>query len=289
MAYKPVVIIGAPRSGTNMLRDVLTQVSGVGTWPCDEINYIWRHGNIGCPTDEFSPDMARPSVRNYITRHFDKLAKTEKLQVVIEKTCANSLRVEFVDKVLPEARYVYLVRDGLDTVASAKLRWTAKLDIPYLARKVRYVPLSDFPYYGTRYFINRVYKMFSRDSRLAYWGPAIDGITDILKKLSLEEVCALQWQRCVERSDKAFEIIDPSRICRVSYEKFVANPVEELTRICGFIGVDLDVSKARELVRGVSAKSVGKGRQKLSQDKVEVVEKLIGSTLEKHGYINRDA
>ena len=42
---QPVVIIGAARSGTNMLRDVLVKLPGVGTWPCDEINYIWRHGN----------------------------------------------------------------------------------------------------------------------------------------------------------------------------------------------------------------------------------------------------
>ena len=43
------MIIGAARSGTNMLRDVLTSLDGVDTWPCDEINYIWRHGNIRWP------------------------------------------------------------------------------------------------------------------------------------------------------------------------------------------------------------------------------------------------
>jgi hypothetical protein len=34
----------APCSGANMLRDVLTLLPGVATWPCDEINYTWRHG-----------------------------------------------------------------------------------------------------------------------------------------------------------------------------------------------------------------------------------------------------
>ena len=32
--------------GHNMLRDVLTKLPGVATWPCDEINYIWRHGTV---------------------------------------------------------------------------------------------------------------------------------------------------------------------------------------------------------------------------------------------------
>ncbi|MDN5869901.1 MAG: sulfotransferase [Nitrococcus sp.] len=36
--YQPVVIIGAPRSGTNMLRYVLTPIPGVRTWRCAEIN-----------------------------------------------------------------------------------------------------------------------------------------------------------------------------------------------------------------------------------------------------------
>ena len=39
--FTPVIIIGAPRSGTNMLRDILTNFEGIETWPCDEINYIW--------------------------------------------------------------------------------------------------------------------------------------------------------------------------------------------------------------------------------------------------------
>ena len=112
---RPVVIIGAPRSGTNMLRDVLCRVPGLGTWPCDEINYIWRHGNVRYSSDEFTVDMARPIVRRSIQRRF---AEQQKLhRVVVEKTCANSLRVPFVDKVIPQARYVFIVRDGIDAVS----------------------------------------------------------------------------------------------------------------------------------------------------------------------------
>ena len=43
LANPPVIIIGAGRSGTNMLRDLLAQLPQFSTWPCDEINYIWRH------------------------------------------------------------------------------------------------------------------------------------------------------------------------------------------------------------------------------------------------------
>ena len=86
-SYKKIIIIGAPRSGTNMLRDLLCNIDGVGTWPCDEINYIWKHGNIGSLTDELSPVMATTSVIKYIRNQFNKFAHKEKLGFVVEKTC----------------------------------------------------------------------------------------------------------------------------------------------------------------------------------------------------------
>ena len=36
----PLIIIGAARSGTNIVRDTLVHVPGWKTWNCDEINLI---------------------------------------------------------------------------------------------------------------------------------------------------------------------------------------------------------------------------------------------------------
>jgi len=91
--YRPVIIIGAPRSGTNMLRDALTGVPGVSTWPCDEINYIWRHGNKRHPSDEFTPEMVTSDIRRYVNHRFDRVASRCHAHTVVEKTCANSLRM----------------------------------------------------------------------------------------------------------------------------------------------------------------------------------------------------
>ena len=72
-----ILIIGAPRSGTNMLRDILTTFDGVSTWPCDEINYIWRHGNVLYPSDEIPIDRATPDVKKYINKCFNKIRKIQ--------------------------------------------------------------------------------------------------------------------------------------------------------------------------------------------------------------------
>lgn len=284
-AYQPVVIIGAPRSGTNMLRDVLTALPGVGTWPCDEINYIWRHGNVRHPSDEFRVDMATAEVRRYIRGHFDRLASRRGLATVVEKTCANSLRVPFVQAVLPEARYLFIHRDGLDAVGSAMHRWTAGLDLSYVASKARFVPLSDLPYYGSRYLWNRVYRLLSRQGRLAFWGPKLDGMDALLARHTLEEVCALQWQRCVDAAARAFADMPEDRYLTVAYEDFVRDPAAGLERMADFLGLHRDAAAIGRAVQGISGRSIGKGRNALSGESRARLQRLVGDTLSRYGYV----
>ncbi|WP_240031490.1 sulfotransferase [Guyparkeria sp. SCN-R1] len=279
-----VIIIGAPRSGTNMLRDVLADLEGVATWPCDEINYIWRHSNVREPTDEFPADLAAPRAADYIRKQFDWVSRRYGAHTVVEKTCANSLRVPFVDAVVPEAKYIFIYRDGLDVVGSAVKRWKAELDIPYLARKARFVPLSDLPFYASRYLWNRVYRVISREERLAFWGPQFKGLDEALANHSLPEVCALQWQRCVELSEAAFSRMPEGKVARVSYEAFVNKPETELRRIADELGLTFGPDALGDAVKGVSPRSVGKGRDALDEDTAAAITSLVGDTLQRYGY-----
>lgn len=280
-----LIIVGAPRSGTNMLRDVLTSFDDIGTWPCDEINYIWRHGNVRYPSDEIPAERATPAVARYIRARFEDVRKEQGVSIVVEKTCANCLRIPFVDKVVPDAKYVYIYRDGIDATGSAKLRWTAKLDIPYILEKVRFVPKLDLPYYGLRYFWSRIYRFFSREKRLAFWGPKLDNMDEILQKHSLNEVCALQWQRCVDKADKDLAALGADKVLRVRYEDFVSDPVPELQRILDFLGYKADTEKVVAAVAGVSNKSLGKGRKALGDAEVARLEALTEETLRRYDYL----
>ena len=286
MSYQPIIIIGAPRSGTNMLRDVLCQFQKVGTWPCDEINYVWKHGNIGSETDEFSVDMVRPKVKEFIRKEFDNFASDNDLNFLVEKTCANSLRIPFIDQVIPEAKYIFIVRDGVDVVGSAAIRWKAKLDLSYIVKKVRYVPLLDIPYYALRYLGSRVYKFFSSEQRLSFWGPSYIGLYEDLKQHSLEEICALQWQRCVDLSEQAFYNMPENQVIKIKYEEFVNNPVEVLRQVLSQLGIQHTDDQLRESVIDVSAKSIGKGRQALNKVEIKAISELISDTLNRHDYKN---
>lgn len=282
-----VVIVGAPRSGTNMLRDVLTSLPTVATWPCDEINLMWRHGNRDEPSDELTREMARPAVRHYMRNQFDWVSRRYDAPVVVEKTCANSLRVEFVRAVLPTAKYVFITRDGLDATASAMERWHAPLDLGYAARKVRFVPRTDLLHYGRQFALKQVRRRRGRSTEhdtevSTWWGPKPVGYRELLSERPLDEVCALQWQACVERSMHGLEGLDEDQLLRVSYEDFVRSPVQQATRVANFVGVSGEVSKA---VAGVTPSSIGKGRARLGPNSVTRLERLVGATLQRvrHG------
>lgn len=282
--YESIIIIGAPRSGTNMLRDMLVTLPAVGTWPCDEINYIWRHGNLRHDSDEFIPEMATLKVQEYIRRQFQRLATSAELDTVVEKTCANSLRVGFVNRVLPDAKYIFIVRDGIDAVGSALRRWKASLDLPYILRKARYVPPVDLPYYASRYLLSHLYRLTSTESRLSSWGPKMDNLDELLSKYSLAEVCAFQWKACVENAERDFSTIPSGNILRVKYEEFVTNPVVEFARLASFINKHVPDSVNEYLIKNVRSNSVGKGREALGEGTTQKLTHLLDDTLKRYGY-----
>ena len=284
-----VIIIGAPRSGTNMLRDVLTGLQGFATWPCDEINFLWRHGNRGHASDELGREHATDEVTSFLHRQFDKISRKHGAHTVVEKTCANSLRVGFVAEAFPHAKYIFIRRDGVDAAASAMKRWNAPLDIPYTAKKSRYVPPSDVGYYGRRFVSDRVKgrgRARSVDAASTgvthWWGPKPDGFKDLQAQHALDEVCMIQWQRCVEASLAGFAALPNVQVHELVYEEFVGQPMLHLRRILAFLGRSdlMDDS----VVSGVSMHSVGRGRESLGPESVARLEALSHETLRKLGY-----
>ena len=212
------------------------------------------------------------------------ISEKYKSEIIIEKTCANSLRVPFVNTVLPDAKYIFIYRDGIDATGSAKVRWTAQLDILYILQKVKFVPKFDLIYYAIRYCWSRLYRLISREKRLAFWGPTLNNMQEILRSHTLNEVCALQWQQCVDRAEEAFSLMPENKVVRVRYEDFVQQPAVELTKILEFLGKEIEAEKIEDAVKGVSSKSLGKGRKSLGEEEVANLEKQIGSTLKRYGY-----
>lgn len=284
ITIQKILIIGAPRSGTNMLRDLMARLDGAGTWPCDEINFVWRHGNIRHPSDALPPELARPEVKAYINARFARLAKSRGLDTVIEKTCANSLRVRFVDRIIDDAKFVFIVRNGIDAAASASKRWHAGLDLRYRLRKARFVPPSDVPYYLARFFGNQIRRLGAGSRPRNSWGPVFDGMTQLQDDTTTVGICAHQWRACVEMASEALRDVPGERVYRLKYEDFVNDPAKELAGLAAFAGKDVPPALADGLAADVDATRAGRGSSELAREDLGLVRNIIGPTLAAHGY-----
>lgn len=288
-----VIIVGAPRSGTNMLRDVLSALPGFTTWPCDEINLMWKHGNRGVPSDELSPDQATPEVQDFLRRQFARRAERDGAAVVVEKTCATSLRVGFAAAVFPDAKFLFIRRHGLDAAASTMQRWDAPFDFRYSAKKIPFVPATDLPYYGWSFISNRVRgALGNRGPRASvtvgrtvqsWWGPKPHDFDALRREHPLDEIALLQWQRCVDASRRDLAALPANQVLEVVYEDFVLDPATGIADVTAFLGHADAASAAR--TEAVSRASVGKGRSQLSNEARERLDLLGATTLGELGYV----
>ena len=273
---KQLFIIGAPRSGTNILRNVLTAVDGVVTWPCDEINYIWRHGNLRVDNDELKISHAGAEVKQYIRSRFKQLEeKFPSHKLVLEKTCANSLRVEFLNEIFPESKFIFIYRDGYDVTFSARNRWRAPLEFKYLFEKVCYVPIVDLPFHAFNYARARLHKLLSKDKALKTWGPVFHGMQLLQPTMSIDEICAKQWEMCVMRSMEQLTQIEPERVYNLAYEDFVSDPKKLTKEILDFIGLDKDADEIDVATASVHVTSLDKGKKGFCETEIERLSPII--------------
>lgn len=283
MNMRPLIIIGAGRSGTNILRDTLTRIPGYATWDCDEINLVWRHGNIGIPHDMFGTQEARPEVQRYIQNAFASFQRKSGAATVVEKTCANSLRVPFIDAIFPEARYLYIVRDGRDVALSAAQRWTASLEPKYLLKKLRHVPLSDVPHYGLRFLANRLHQRRSTEKRQKAWGPLFPGMVAMAGTKPLLDVCAAQWAACIAASDTAFSQMPQSKVLKVTYEELVSDPARTMQAVCEWLGPGVHEQLPQSALNAIHKGSLNGWKSKLGQFSPEALSSM-AEVLKHHGY-----
>lgn len=279
----PIIIVAAGRSGSKMLRSIIGSHPDIAYFP-REINYIWRHGNTTFPTDELRPEHARPEIAHYIRKRFKQFSRAHGDARVLEKTCANSLRVEFVHTVLPEAYIIHLVRDGRAVAESARRRWLAKPEMKYLLEKARWVPIQDIAYYGMRFLKFQWHRLRSQEKAPSSWGPRFAGLDDLVQEKSLIEVCGIQWRVCVESAEDAFSRIPANQVLTVRYEDLVQSPLEISKQIFSHVGLDFAPESQAFIREFVTIANLEKWRKHLSEADLSRLLPHIESTLEKFGY-----
>lgn len=231
LLQKPIIILGAPRSGTTMLGDLIGQHPTLAQ--AVEPRLIWRWGNDR-GSDMLHPDRARPKVISHIRQAFAQFVRKHGKVRLLEKSPSNALRPEFVHKVFPDARFIHVVRHGLDSVLSLRqmtqqhAHGVSNVAPGRLRQRLSELDWTRLHHYSLEFARRAAPPALRPILGPNPWGPRIPGIHALMKELDPLEVAAIQWRMCVETTHSFGKTMPADRFFEFKLEEFDRSMLERL-------------------------------------------------------------
>jgi len=206
----PIFIVGAPRSGTNIFYRTfanhpdLAWISNItkkvpfsllmtriimlfrNDHRPTEANNIWQKFT-GDDDESLDRDDVTADARKYLRKVLQNNLQLFNKPRFVNKCPGNSVRIEFLKEIFPDAIFIHIIRDGRAAAYS--------------------IMRSRLEHSGS------------------YWSVKPPGWQALLK-LPLIDACALQWKMTVESILQSAKKLPRGQYMEVKYEEFVARPSE---------------------------------------------------------------
>lgn len=222
---RPVFLVGAPRSGVSALHDTLMRAPGVFTvrgaahsvidaMPALDIR---AHGYDSNRLD--ASDATPATIAEFRSRLADAARDRDGHAPpagpfrLLDKLPKNALRIPFLARVFPQARFIHYYRDPREVLAQMLLAWQSGQFRTYLA-------LPGWP--------------------RAHWSLALTPGWRELKGKPLAEIVAGQWQSATQVLLDDLDGLPPDRWRVVRHADFLANASGEIARLCLALDYDWD-------------------------------------------------
>ena len=101
--------------------EILDKHGQVSQWY--EPYFVWDHYFRTVSHDERTAEDAVVKVNYQIYTDFCNYKRKKECLVLIDKSPRNSLKIPFILKIFPEARFIHLLRDGRDVTLSIRKEW----------------------------------------------------------------------------------------------------------------------------------------------------------------------
>ena len=219
---RPVIILSAPRAGSTLLFEALSESSELITIG-DESHGIFEYCpqfnplSNQCTSNQLTDEDATSDVVDTIKgRFFNKLCQQHynypigyETKRLLEKTPKNALRIKFLNKIFPDALFVYLYRNPRENISSIIDGWRA----------------GNFVTYG---------RLPGREKSLPWSFLLPEGWQDY-NNSSIPEIAAFQWRSANEEILKGLASIDDERWIGISYKQLTEdtkNTLNKLSRFC---------------------------------------------------------
>src|SRR5699024_3088630 len=112
-----------------------------------------------------------------------------------------------------------------------------------------------------------------------------EGIDKMSKELSVEEICAYQWKRCVEKADYELSQLNRSRVYNITYADLVGSPNAELKALLHFLNVDVSKINISLLANMFHSNSLHKWKKQLDGEQLEKIMPILEPTLSELKFI----
>ena len=301
------MIIGVPRSGTSILGRVLDRHPRISTWV--EPYYIWDHHFREKPHDQMTAEEATAEVKVWVRKNFTAYLKAIDAELVVDKSPRHCLKIPFVRQIFPEARYIFIFRDGRDTILSMFRQWQIKKEIFgetgqnnqlrkrifVLRRWLKRRPLWRFRLQSILFELGSPSNWFKKkflpqirwEGRFG-WGPRFNGWQEIVDHVSHLEFSAHQWIHCARGILDNMNLLPAERCIALKYEDFIGDPQSSLESIFQFLGKKLP-DGFMDIIPEIRADNSNKWRQAFTKRDIQHIGPIIGKTLIEYGYENDEA
>jgi hypothetical protein len=221
---KPVIVLGAPRSGTSLMLETLAVCPKLW-WLGGESHAVFEAPGAAAPergnclaaidADPATCEKVRLAflcgVYDRDRRLFCALPEPERPGAIrlLEKTPRNALRIPFLKSVFPDAKFVFIYRQPRENLASLLDRWYAQERPTYT--------LDGF---GWKFLL-------------------VPGWRDLVLK-PIPEIAAAQWAIAATSIVNDLAKLPRTDWCAVRYEDLIANPLAEVSKVCHFAALEMD-------------------------------------------------
>lgn len=213
----PIFLIGCSRSGTTVTFETLAASRHFLHFDY-ELPQLWNglYGplNNGWESEAADARQARDQDRDRAMAFFySRLGKGQ----ILDKTCINTMRVSYLHALFPNAKFVFIHRDGRDNVSSMMDGWRlGRVDGGFGLEKFfgpSPVPvnINGGEFHEWHFFLPPGWREYNH--------------------ASLEEVCAFQWISANRLALEASKGVPPKQWIQVRYEDIFERPVEMFREI----------------------------------------------------------
>jgi hypothetical protein len=261
---RPVFIVGCGRSGTTALGEAFAEHPAV-TY-LNEYRNLWEDAYP--VTDVWSPDAAArggmlelteadctPSGNRRLIANFHCETFASGRPRLVEKLPINNFRLSFVDAAIPEARFVHLLRNGLEVARSIAKR------------------AEEGRWYGHG---GRKWDLLVDYARRK---PAYMELTELCETPELRGL--LEWRMSVDACLAYLDTLPSGRYMTIRYGELLDSPIEVMKRIQEFV----------ELVPDAAVERFAEGRLKRRSSPIEATslteaeERIAGDLMRRLGYL----